>query len=208
MTPGIWYTINKLIYSKQLRIMVGVFYCIVYEVVYIIRVSTLTFRILYIGSLHEVVYIIPVTAYMSIRLYEYLPHPFLKIKYFQNSKDSNSAIAFFSYLGSTLPPGDRIWQLIYTHYRPPSQLLMAFLIIQLWRHGARQQDRLDQSLENSFIKWVTNMLIPIYATLLKARPFVRLRPFKPNLIWANKVTVIFSMHFNSIHANLWCCTIS
>jgi hypothetical protein len=52
--------------------MVGVFYCIVYEVVYIIRVSTVTFRILYIGSLHEVVNIIPVTAYTSIRLYEYL----------------------------------------------------------------------------------------------------------------------------------------
>ena len=51
--------------------MVGVFYCIVYEVVYIIRESTVTFRIQYIGSLYEVVYFIPVTAYTSIRLYEY-----------------------------------------------------------------------------------------------------------------------------------------
>ncbi len=51
--------------------MVGVFYCIVYEVVYIIWESTVTFRIQYIGSLYQVVYFIPVTAYTSIRLYEY-----------------------------------------------------------------------------------------------------------------------------------------
>ncbi len=60
--------------SQDRMPIVGVFYCIVYEVVYIIRVSTATFRILYIGSLYEVVYIIPVTSYTSIRLYEYPPH--------------------------------------------------------------------------------------------------------------------------------------
>ncbi len=51
--------------------MVGDFYSIVYEVVYIIRVTTVTFGILYYGSLYQVVYIIPVSAYMSIRLYKY-----------------------------------------------------------------------------------------------------------------------------------------
>jgi hypothetical protein len=54
--------------------MVGAFYCKVYEVVYIIRESTVTFCIQYIGSLYEVVYFIPVTAYTSNRLYKYPPH--------------------------------------------------------------------------------------------------------------------------------------
>ncbi len=70
MTPGIWYTINKLVQYKQLWIMVGVFYCIVYEVVYIIRESTVTFCIQYVGSLYEVVYFIPNTAYTKFLLYE------------------------------------------------------------------------------------------------------------------------------------------
>ncbi len=52
--------------------MVGDFYSIIYEVVYIIRVTTATFGILYYTSLYEVVYIIPISAYTSIRLYEYL----------------------------------------------------------------------------------------------------------------------------------------
>ncbi len=56
--------------------MVGDFYSIVYEVVYIIRVTTATFGILYYGSLYQVVYIIPVSAYKSICLYEYPLHPF------------------------------------------------------------------------------------------------------------------------------------
>ncbi len=50
--------------------MVGVFYCIVYEVVYIIRESTVTFGIQYIGSLYEVVYFIPNTANTKFLLYE------------------------------------------------------------------------------------------------------------------------------------------
>ncbi len=54
--------------------MVGVFHCIVYEVVYIIRESTVTFRIQYIGSLYEVVYFIPNTAYTKFLLYEIPPH--------------------------------------------------------------------------------------------------------------------------------------
>ncbi len=44
---------------------------VLYEVVYIIRVSTVLFCTQYIGSLYKVVYFIPVTAYTSIRLYEY-----------------------------------------------------------------------------------------------------------------------------------------
>ncbi len=55
--------------------MVGVFYCIVYEVVYIIWESTVTFCIQYVGSLYEVVYFIPNTAYTKFLLYEILPHP-------------------------------------------------------------------------------------------------------------------------------------
>ncbi len=51
--------------------MVGDFFSIVYEVVYIIQVTTATFGILYYGSLYQVVYIIPVSAYTSIGLYEY-----------------------------------------------------------------------------------------------------------------------------------------
>ncbi len=56
--------------------MVGDFYSIVYEVVYIIQVTTATFGILYYGSLYQVVYIIPVSAYTrsaytSICLNEY-----------------------------------------------------------------------------------------------------------------------------------------
>ncbi len=51
--------------------MVGVFYCIVYEVVYIIQVTTVSFHIQFIRSLYKMVYFIPVTAYTSIRLYAY-----------------------------------------------------------------------------------------------------------------------------------------
>jgi hypothetical protein len=52
---------------------------IVYEVCTIIRVTSRTLRILYYGSLYEIVYsirneVIPVTAYTSNRLYEYPPH--------------------------------------------------------------------------------------------------------------------------------------
>jgi hypothetical protein len=48
--------------------MVGDFYSIVYEVVYIIRVTIATFGMLYYGSLYKVVYIMPVFAYTSIGL--------------------------------------------------------------------------------------------------------------------------------------------
>ena len=69
------YTINNLVYYKQPRIIEGNFHSIVYEIVYSIRVSATTLRILYYGPLYEVVYcirneVIPVTAYTSNRLYE------------------------------------------------------------------------------------------------------------------------------------------
>ena len=48
--------------------MVGDFYSIVYEVVYIIQVTTVSFHIQYIRSLYKMVYFIPVSAYSCIGL--------------------------------------------------------------------------------------------------------------------------------------------
>ncbi len=42
MTPGKWYTVNKLVYYKQLRIMAGDFLFIVYQSVYSIPITTVT----------------------------------------------------------------------------------------------------------------------------------------------------------------------
>ena len=70
MTPGNWYTINKLIYYKQLCIMAGDFTFIVYEVVYSIPDTTVTSPIQYIGSFYEVVYCIRDTAYTRYSIYE------------------------------------------------------------------------------------------------------------------------------------------
>jgi len=70
MTPVNSYTINNFVYSKQLRIMAGVFLCSI-PVVY--QYTSIHCDISYtiIGSLYEVVYCIRNVHYTSIRLYEY-----------------------------------------------------------------------------------------------------------------------------------------
>ena len=56
MTPGNWYTVNNLVYYKQLRIITGDFSFIVYEIVYSIQDTTATSPIQYIRPFYEVVY--------------------------------------------------------------------------------------------------------------------------------------------------------
>jgi hypothetical protein len=70
MTPGNWYTVNNLVYYKQLCIMAGDFSFIVYEIVYSIQDTTATSPIQYIRPFYEVVYCLWDTAYMRYRLYE------------------------------------------------------------------------------------------------------------------------------------------